>query len=83
MTNNEFDILDELYFVCTFDDLVQKLDLSEDEIKNTLLVLLQKEWIRCLENEVEIAVSLDEYLVGYKKYTYIASKKGLFAHNTL
>lgn len=83
MTNSEFDILDELYFVCTIDDLVIKIDLSEQEIKDTLWTLLQKGFIKCLENELEIAVSLDEYLVGYKKYSYIASKKGLFAHNTV
>lgn len=83
MTDLVFAILDELYFISTFQELCEKTSIDESLLKLELWNLIEKEWIKCLENEQEMTVSLAEYDSNFKNYHYIASKKGLFAHNTL
>ena len=83
MTDLVFTILDELYFISTFQELSEKSLIDENSLKLELWNLIEKEWVKCLENEQEMNVSLSEYDSNFKNYHYIASKKGLFAHNTL
>ena len=51
MTDLEFDVLDELYFVTPYKDLVSNLDLSEKEVLQTLKQLNEKKWVKCFINE--------------------------------
>lgn len=83
MTELEFDILDEMYFIISFDQLIQKVSCSEEELKDTLQVLLNKGWIKLaepLENQVvppvQFNISADPY-----RYHYLITKEGLLAHN--
>lgn len=82
MTDIEFDVLDELYFVQPFDYLVDELDVDEPELKETLSVLIDKGWVKCFismqEEELPHQVKLEE---KYKEYFYLATKAGLMAHN--
>ena len=82
MTDLEYDVLDELYFVTPFHQLRQTLELEDDELKNVLASLLRKGWLRCYHSESE-ALAEDEinFSEHYDQYFYLASKEGLLAHH--
>ncbi len=80
MDNEEYDILDELYFVISYTELEDNLDMTEESIMKTLIKLASKGWIRIYENSDK---ELDDFdlISNFKSYYYLASKKGLLAHN--
>ena len=83
MTDQEFEILDELYFVQTFDALLNSTGFSEPELKRWLNHLIDKGWVKCLDTSTEkvLSDSLD-FSNHYKNYRYLATKAGLLAHNS-
>ncbi|MFC2123920.1 hypothetical protein ACFLU5_03835 [Bacteroidota bacterium] len=82
MTELEYDILDELYFVQSFDYLLGSLDLDEDILKKMLKSMFIKGWIRCYVTPSEEVFYGDVDLDSeYGHYYYTASKPGLHAHN--
>ena len=83
MTDQEYEIMDELYFVISFGELMDKLILEENELKVSLAALLDKQYIKCFRNvSDEIPPEHVDYENNYRNYHYLASKEGLFAHNT-
>lgn len=82
MSDTEFDVLDELYFVQPFAYLVDELELDELELREVLSALIEKGWVKCFlsmqEEELTHEVKLEE---KYKEYFYLATKAGLMAHN--
>lgn len=83
MTNLEYEILDELYFVQTFDSLKLILQFEETILKQTLWQLIDSNLVKCmLDFDIEVTITSDDFEVNFKKYHYIASKKGLFLHNS-
>ena len=81
MTELEFDVLDELYFVSSFNQLAEACELEQTDLINTLEVLYQKEWIKVLQtvdDEAQEPLHLQE---RFSTYYYLATKKGLHAHN--
>lgn len=85
MTDLEFDILDELYFVQSFQDVQNALELDELELKEGLARLIAKTWVKCLPQDVDEVIADEEldFENNYKIYHYLATKEGLLAHNTL
>ena len=82
MTDLEFDVLDELYFVISYKDLLSATELEESALYGCLKSLLAKGWIKCfkgMDNEI-ISAELD-FESNYRAYSYLATKKGLLAHN--
>ncbi|MBX9852510.1 MAG: hypothetical protein K2X86_12235 [Cytophagaceae bacterium] len=83
MTDKEFEILDLLYFTVPFEELKKELDWNEADIIEELVKLIKKGWVKCLykvtEEEVE---DLSQFKTEYKNYNYLATKEGLFAHNS-
>ena len=83
MSDLEFDVLDELYFVHSFEELMELTDLEEGELKPVLQKLLNKGWIKCLENvNDEVTEEEMDFELQYRRYYYLATKSGLMAHNT-
>lgn len=83
MTNLEFEILDELYFVSDFEALMKSVSVDESVLKDELEALLQKGWVKLLEKKSDNEISsLDSYNNNYKNYNYLATKEGLLAHNS-
>ena len=83
MTDQEYEIMDELYFVISFRELMEKLLLEEVELKVSLSALLEKQYIKCFNNvSDEIPPEHIDFENNYRNYHYLASKEGLFAHNT-
>lgn len=82
MTDLEFDVLDELYFVIGFRQLQEELDIEEEVLKATLSTLLDKGWAKCFLSVSEEALQDEiDFDNSYKEYYYLASKTGLLAHN--
>lgn len=83
MTDEEFDIIDELYFVTAYNDLKVATEFSDDQLRKNLIVMAKKGWVRVYksvdeESEIE-KLDLDR---DFQSFYYLASKKGLFEHNT-
>lgn len=83
MTEEEFDLMDELYFVYSYDHLKKELDWEDEKLLATLQLLYEKEWIKCfLGPDVEVFIGEDIKNRG-KSYFYLATKKGLMEHNSI
>lgn len=81
MTDLEFDLLDELYFVISFQEILVELNWTSDVLSQELEKLLQKEWIKTIERETMLELTLVPPSADYHKYLFLATKKGLLAHN--
>jgi len=84
MTDREYEILDALYFTISFETLQNDLEAKEEEeLIDEIIALHKKDWIKCLEKISEKEVDSEEEIKkNYKKYNFLASKKGLLAHNS-
>lgn len=84
MTQIEFDILDELYLIQSFNELLTTLDLDEKELKQRLQILLKKDWVRCYDPPTkELIFEKSAFEKDFRKYHYLATKAGLLAHNSI
>ena len=82
MTNIQFEIIDELYFVISFQELLAQLNLDIELLVDELHKLHQKGWIRIydgIDKELENHMLINE---SFSKYRFLASKKGLSEHNS-
>lgn len=84
MTNKEFDLLDELYFVTSFEDLESALEWPVEELFSILGSAIENGWVKCLEKktEHEVVFSATELRNKYTEVFFLASKKGLMQHNS-
>lgn len=83
MTDDEFDIIDELYFVTAYHDLKKATDFPDEKLKANLIHMAKQGWVRVyksVDEESELE-SLD-IENDFHSYFYLASKKGLFEHNS-
>ena len=85
MTNIEFEIMDELYFPCSFGELVSKFTYEKQEIYDVVVSLLQKEFIVQLQfnsstNDFEKQEQSDFHTI--EKSSFVATKRGLLEHTT-
>lgn len=81
MTDEEFDILDELYFVTSYHDLSGRLEMRKDELNRRLIALFEKGWVRVFKspNDTRDFETVNEKILP-ESYL-LASKSGLKAHN--
>ena len=85
MTEVEFDILDELYFVTSYPDLRSTLSLSDEELCEGLNSLLKKGYIKKLYPDQDTEQEYTEANFGKhcQDYFYLATKAGLVVHNSI
>lgn len=82
MSDLEYEVLDELYFVQSYSDLRNSLGWDDQMLRETLGKLFEKKWIRCYQNPThELFGEEIDMETKYHTYFYLASKAGLFAHN--
>lgn len=82
MTDKEFDVLDELYFLTSFQELQENCGIPSDKLASLLWEMITKEWINCFKNyDQEFVPEKDEFQAQFGNYHYLASKKGLLKHN--
>ncbi|MGW8121214.1 transporter [Roseivirga echinicomitans] len=82
MTDKEFDVLDELYFVQSFDAILEEVELNESELAEVLSALIGKGWVKCYnDRQAEMPIASNDLGKDFATYFYLASKEGLLAHN--
>lgn len=82
MSDLEYEVLDELYFLIHFKELMEAMGLEDSDLKPVLIKLLRKGWLRCYsEPDVELNDNEVDLEVSFRNYYYLASKEGLKAHN--
>jgi hypothetical protein len=81
MSDDEFELIDELYFVQSYEYLKQELDWEDEKLLFILQKLVDKEWINCFSSLDEEVFDDPDILSKGKTYFYLASKKGLLEHN--
>ena len=82
MSEAEFDVLDELYFVQQYRHLLVGLEMEDAELKSVLTALIDKGWVKCfLSMEEEALLQELQMDTKYREYFYLATKAGLMAHN--
>jgi hypothetical protein len=82
MSDLEFDVLDELYFLIHYKDLLSVTGLADEDLKPILIKLLKKDWLRCYsEPDIELNQEAIDLEIRFRNYYYLASKEGLKAHN--
>jgi len=82
MTDEEFDLIDQLYFIQSFPDLLASSGLDELALLVQLNNLHEKGWLKTVAlldgdtppNPIQIQEEGTTYF-------YVASKEGLLAHN--
>lgn len=83
MSDHEYDVLDELYFVTEYQELIDKLGMDDDEIRPVLIKLFNRGWLRCYqEPNEELETEQVDLEINFRKYLYLASKAGLKAHTS-
>jgi hypothetical protein len=83
MSDQEFDLMDELYFVQPFTYLLETLAWEDEVLLATLQSLYAQGYIKCLDDpDTERFGEVDIKREG-KDLHFLATKKGLMAHNTL
>ncbi len=83
MTDREYEIVDALYFTVSFEYLEKELETEGPQLRDELLALIEKGWVKCFEKNTEQEIETKELInSNYKNYNYLASKKGLMVHNS-
>ena len=84
VTDPEFNLLDELYFVTPFRTLLQKTGVPAAELENQLRDLLEQGLIRSYwpDPDTELAYETTSFGAIARDASYLASKDGLLKHNT-
>lgn len=83
MTDEEFDVLDELYFLQSFTYLLNEIGMKEDKLKSTLVDLCEKGWVKSYSSPTEqVVFERSNFEESFANYYYLASKAGLMAHNS-
>lgn len=83
MTDIEFDLLDQLYFVQTFEELLNELQITDETLKVLLIDMVQKGWVKVLVKQTDEEIVDNTWITNCSSFFYLATKKGLFAHNTI
>ena len=82
MTEDEFEVVDELYFVQSYADIKKELHWEDEKLLGILQSLVEKKWVKCLLSpEEEVFEDCDVWNNG-ENYFYLATKEGLMIHNT-
>ncbi len=82
MSDVEFDVLDELYFVVSFNALADSTQLHPERLKEVLALLYGKGWLKVYKSaSEEVAEGFLNFKEDAQQFLFLASKAGLLAHN--
>jgi hypothetical protein len=81
MTDDEFDFLDEVYFVTPYKEIQSSLGWEDGRMISCIAQLVHKGWLRCYAGADKELLSQEVHPSAYITYSYLASKQGLLAHN--
>ncbi|MFN8415394.1 MAG: transporter [Cytophagaceae bacterium] len=83
MSDLEFDILDQLYFVIGLEELSKEMQMSSEDLWPSLRNMIEKEWVKVMLYQSDEEVELSKVsTASLNQYVFLATKKGLLAHNS-
>lgn len=85
LTDIEFDILNAVYFVEPFDNILKECNEKEPVVADVLKQLIHKKYIIPMKWDNEKSEFLRSFIYdsdNMRAYNYLATKEGLMAHNT-
>lgn len=83
MNDKEFEVIDELYFVTSYEQLKANLEMNDDGLKATLSDIVRKGWVRIYKDKAATdPIESDQFPDSLKGYYFLASKEGLLLHNS-
>jgi hypothetical protein len=79
----EYRILDELYFISSYQTLMENLNEDRENMKEALVNMLRNGWIVQIKYEAHEEEKLEVPDLSVLEQSYfVASKKGLLIHNS-
>ena len=81
MTDDEFDFLDEVYFVTPYQEIKAALAWEEQRMLGCIDQLVLKGWLRCYAGADTELSPQEVNTQEFTRYSFLASKQGLLAHN--
>ena len=81
----QFDILDNLYFVESYENVLADVDHPEPIIRDELRTMIDKGWVHVMEFDEKSGDYLRTPIYdtdNMKEYHYLASKEGLLRHTS-
>jgi hypothetical protein len=84
VTELEFEIIDELYFVTAYQDIKTALMLTDEELCPCLKDLLHRGYIKAHypDQDTEIPFQEQHFNKHCHEYYFLATKAGLIVHNS-
>lgn len=82
MTDDEFNVLDELYFVQSFEELVKLSGYDPDQLVPIISSLFDQGYIKIFKNMDDEWTVEELTKECYPISFFLATKKGLLAHNS-
>lgn len=84
MTEIEFEIIDELYFVTAYRQIREALFLTEEELCKSLKELVTRGYVKCFYPDPDTEIEYNESAFGKNchQYFFLATKAGLIVHNS-
>ena len=83
LTEIEYNILDELYFVTSYGNLKEESGYDDNQLRLNLIELIKKGFVKVYRKmDEEIEEDNLDMENSFDSYLYLASKKGLFEHNS-
>ena len=81
MTDREYDVLDELYFIKSWDELLDSAGLRPSDLRLILVDLIQRGWVKAVSVfDGEMPPDDLEAIRLPEQFHYLATKAGLLAH---
>lgn len=82
MTDLEFEVLDELYFVQSFTELQEETSLEAEVLRRVLEGMYHKGWLHFMADRSGGKQEAQHFPENYAAYYFLATKEGLLAHNS-
>ncbi len=83
MSEEEFEVLDHLYFIISYEQLKAQAEMNDDTLKTILIKLAKNHWLKCYDSKLHLIENSETVIQENFQYlSYLATKAGLMAHNT-
>lgn len=82
MSDLDFEILDNLYFLTTFSELLECIKIKETELELHLKTLYTNGYIKIMDSFGVKEIENIDFIDGLVDYTLLISKSGLLYHNS-
>ncbi len=83
MSDDEFELLDELYFLQSYEFLKEELNWDDQRLMFNLQQLAENGWIKCYRAPDEEVFEDPQIFTKGKALFYLATKQGLLKHNMI